>query len=66
MDSKSKIQYRYDEVHLHYVKLYEEAKHLIYALERKEHDINYLKSKVMENNESKKRSEEKEKDRRIF
>lgn len=52
VDSKSKIQYRYDEVHSHYVKLYEEAKHLIYALERKEHDINYLKSKVMENNEN--------------
>ncbi|KAJ3381531.1 hypothetical protein HDU92_005295 [Lobulomyces angularis] len=44
----SNLKSKYDEVHGHYVKLYEEAKQLIYALERKEHDVNYLKSKLLE------------------
>ncbi|KAJ3278552.1 Coiled-coil domain-containing protein 40, partial [Borealophlyctis nickersoniae] len=39
---------RYEEINSHYVRLYDEAKHLIYALERKEHDVNYLKSKIQE------------------
>ncbi|KAJ3047995.1 hypothetical protein HK097_010978 [Rhizophlyctis rosea] len=39
---------RYKEINSHYVKLYDESKYLIYALERKEHDVNYLKSKIQE------------------
>jgi hypothetical protein len=32
----------------HYTGLYEEAKKLMYDLERKEHDINYLKAEIQE------------------
>ena len=46
------LQSRYNDVHGHYMSLYEEAKLLIYSLERKEHDVNYLKSKLTENPEA--------------
>ncbi|KAJ3033332.1 hypothetical protein HDV00_006488 [Rhizophlyctis rosea] len=39
---------RFNEINAHYGKLYDESKYLIYALERKEHDVNYLKSKIQE------------------
>lgn len=39
---------QFNEISGHYNKLYEEAKHLIYALERKEHDLNFLKAKINE------------------
>jgi hypothetical protein len=38
------LKSQYDKIHGHYVKLYNEAKHTVYELERKEHDVNYLKS----------------------
>ncbi|KAJ3214334.1 hypothetical protein HDU67_001775 [Dinochytrium kinnereticum] len=41
----------FTEVNTHYVRLYEEAKHLMYDLERKEHDVNYLKATIQEYNE---------------
>jgi chromosome segregation ATPase len=34
------------EVTDHYTKLYDEAKRLVYSLERREHDLNYLKAKM--------------------
>ncbi|KAL2913632.1 hypothetical protein HK105_206792 [Polyrhizophydium stewartii] len=40
------IQEQYQEISAHYSKLYEEAKHLIYALERREHDLNFLRAKM--------------------
>ena len=40
------IKERYDEISAHYMKLYDETKHLIYALERREHDLNFLKAKM--------------------
>ncbi len=40
------LQNQYKDVSKHYQKLHDEAKHLIYAVERKEHDINILRSKL--------------------
>ncbi|KAJ3186824.1 hypothetical protein HK101_009566 [Irineochytrium annulatum] len=48
---KGIIKKGYDEVNGHYIQLYEEAKHLMYDLERKEHDVNYLKATIQELNE---------------
>jgi DNA mismatch repair ATPase MutS len=42
--SYNTLKTQYDNVHGHYVKLYNDAKHTVYELERKEHDVNYLKS----------------------
>ncbi|KND03985.1 uncharacterized protein SPPG_01433, partial [Spizellomyces punctatus DAOM BR117] len=39
---------RYEQINSHYVRLYDESKHIIYALERKEHDVNMLKSQIHE------------------
>ncbi|TPX65655.1 hypothetical protein SpCBS45565_g05040 [Spizellomyces sp. 'palustris'] len=39
---------RYEQINSHYVHLYDESKHIIYALERKEHDVNMLKSQIHE------------------
>ncbi|KAJ3320092.1 Coiled-coil domain-containing protein 40, partial [Blyttiomyces sp. JEL0837] len=50
-EERDRIQKIYDDVNNHYMRLYDEAKHLMYDLERKEHDINYLKATVQELNE---------------
>lgn len=44
--SYNTLKSQYDKVHEHYVKLYNDAKHIVYTLERKEHDVNYLKSVI--------------------
>ncbi|KAJ3062099.1 hypothetical protein HDU98_001995, partial [Podochytrium sp. JEL0797] len=38
----------YTEINTHYNRLYDEARHLMYDLERTEHDANYLKAKVQD------------------
>ncbi|KAJ3119051.1 hypothetical protein HDU96_003226 [Phlyctochytrium bullatum] len=48
---KASYERCFNEVNTHYVRLYEEAKHLMYDLERKEHDVNYLKATIQEYNE---------------
>ncbi|KAJ3107366.1 hypothetical protein HDU97_004248 [Phlyctochytrium planicorne] len=48
---KTSFERCFSEVNTHYVRLYEEAKHLMYDLERKEHDVNYLKATIQEFNE---------------
>ncbi|KAJ1560198.1 hypothetical protein HK405_007911, partial [Cladochytrium tenue] len=48
---KDSVQRLFDDVNSHYVKLYEEAKHWMYDLERKEHDINYMKATIQEMSE---------------
>lgn len=40
------LKIQHTELNAHYTKLYEEAKHLIYTVERKEHDLNFLKAKM--------------------
>ncbi|KAJ3410013.1 hypothetical protein HDV05_004120 [Chytridiales sp. JEL 0842] len=45
------LQKQYTEINGHYTRLYDEAKHLMYDLERKEHDINYMKATIQELNE---------------
>ncbi|KAJ3202003.1 hypothetical protein HDU82_007674 [Entophlyctis luteolus] len=46
------LQRSYNDINTHYNKLYDEARHLMYDLERKEHDVNYLKSKMQGQTES--------------
>ncbi|KAJ3352503.1 hypothetical protein HDU83_007922 [Entophlyctis luteolus] len=47
LQNESKVLQRsYNDINTHYNKLYDEARHLMYDLERKEHDVNYLKSKM--------------------
>lgn len=46
-DYKS-LNEQFGEIKAHYTKLYDETKHLIYSLERKEHDLNYLRAKMTE------------------
>lgn len=46
MTNQTNLKTQYSEVTSHYTKLYEEAKHLIYAIERREHDLNFLKAKM--------------------
>lgn len=48
MHQKEKIQEKYQQINHAYIQLYEEAKHLVYGLERKELDVNLLKSKLQE------------------
>ncbi|KAL3899001.1 MAG: hypothetical protein SGCHY_002347 [Lobulomycetales sp.] len=50
--SYNTLKSQYDKVHEHYVKLYNDAKHIVYTLERKEHDVNYLKSVINGSEES--------------
>ncbi|KAJ3140874.1 spermatogenesis-associated protein 17 [Physocladia obscura] len=45
---KTGLDRNYHEINRHYIRLYEEAKHLMYDLERKEHDVNALKAKLNE------------------
>ncbi|KAL5036907.1 hypothetical protein RTP6_004421 [Batrachochytrium dendrobatidis] len=40
------VKEQYEDISAHYAKLYEETKYLIYALERREHDLNFLKGKM--------------------
>ncbi|KAJ3123918.1 hypothetical protein HK098_001563 [Nowakowskiella sp. JEL0407] len=47
-DERNTLKRKFEETNNHYVNLYEEAKHLVYALERKEHDVNFLKSKLQD------------------
>ncbi|KAJ3015681.1 UNVERIFIED_CONTAM: hypothetical protein HDU68_012615, partial [Siphonaria sp. JEL0065] len=49
---KESLQKGYTEVNTHYNRLYEEARHLMYDLERKEHDVNYLKSRIIDMTEN--------------
>jgi chromosome segregation ATPase len=53
VEDQTLLQKQYTEINTHYVRLYEEAKHLMYDLERKEHDINYMKATIQELNEGK-------------
>ncbi|ORY53523.1 hypothetical protein BCR33DRAFT_654813, partial [Rhizoclosmatium globosum] len=45
---KESLRKSYTEINNHYNKLYDEARHLMYDLERREHDCNYLKAKLQE------------------
>ncbi|KAI8815798.1 uncharacterized protein EV422DRAFT_501993 [Fimicolochytrium jonesii] len=40
---------RYEHINGHYSRLYDESKHIIYSLEKKEHDVNALKGRLAEN-----------------
>jgi hypothetical protein len=49
---KKVLNQSYMDINKHYNKLYDEARHLMYDLERKEHDVNFLKAKMQEDNGS--------------
>ncbi|TPX38692.1 hypothetical protein CcCBS67573_g10703 [Chytriomyces confervae] len=49
---KQSLNANYSEINTHYNRLYEEARHLMYDLERKEHDINYLKATLRDSSEN--------------
>ena len=42
----SKLKEEYDLVNGHYQKLYDEAQHLMYTLQRKEHDMEYYRERT--------------------
>ncbi|KAJ3021052.1 hypothetical protein HKX48_009297 [Thoreauomyces humboldtii] len=45
---KAALVDRYGAINNHYGKLYDESKHVMYALEKKEHDVNALKGALVE------------------
>ncbi|KAI8819061.1 hypothetical protein BJ741DRAFT_179644 [Chytriomyces cf. hyalinus JEL632] len=49
---KQSLNANYSEINTHYNRLYEEARHLMYDLERKEHDINCLKATLRDSSEN--------------